>query len=269
MKHLIVVDLDGTLLNFESKISPKNKEVIERLKKDGHHVVIATGRPFHAAYQYYQELDLSTPMITDNGGNIRIPKNPDFKMITDGIPAKISHDIFNYSKAHLESAFFSYGDYLYSYRHLERLHAIFKGGEGAKIIHANFDELELEPTGMIYLISAPFKIQFENYLMGLSDFVHFRLWGEDRKHSVYEIYKANTSKLSAIEWVIQYLNVDKENVIALGDGINDVEMIGGVHLGVAMPNGEEIIKQVAKTIAPVDNDQSGVGIFLENYFYNK
>lgn len=269
MKHLIVVDLDGTLLNFDSKISSKNKEVIERLKKDGHHVVIATGRPFHAAYQYYQELDLSTPIITDNGGNIRIPKNPDFKMITDGIPASVSHDIFNFSKAHLESAFFSYGDYLYSYRHLERLHAIFKGGEGAKIIHANFDELELEPTGMIYLISAPFKIAFENYLMGLSDLVHFRLWGEDRKHSVYEIYKANTSKLSAIEWVIQYLNVNKENVIALGDGINDVEMIGGVHLGVAMPNGEEIIKQIAKTIAPVDNDQSGVGVFLENYFYKQ
>jgi len=122
---------------------------------------------------------------------------------------------------------------------------------------------------MIYLISAPFKIQFENYLMSLSDIVHFRLWGEDRKHSVYEIYKANTSKLSAIHWVMQFLNIDPKHVIAMGDGINDVEMISGVELGVAMPNGEEIIKQVAKMVAPVDNDDSGVGLFLENYFYKK
>src|SRR5690606_35970665 len=127
---------------------------------------------------------------------------------------------FNFSRPYIESAFFSYGDYLYSYRHLERLHAIFKGGENAKIIHCNFDEIELEPTGMIYLISAPFKIQFENYLMSLSDIVHFRLWGEDRKHSVYEIYKANTSKLSAIHWVMQFLNIDPKHVIAMGDGIN-------------------------------------------------
>lgn len=269
MKYLIVIDIDGTLINDDGIIPQKNKEIIEKLTQDGHYVVIATGRPYHASFKLYEELKLTTPIITDNGGNIRIPSNPNFKMITDGIPVDIAHDIFNFTKSHLESAFFSYGDYLYSYKHLDRLHAIFKGGENAKIIHASFDELELEPTGMIYLVNIAYKIPFENKLMSLSEKIHFRLWGEDRKHAIYEIYKANTSKYSAIEWVMNYLNVDKEHVIAFGDGLNDIEMIGNVHLGVAMPNGEEMLKQVAKTIAPFDNDNAGVGYFLENYFYKK
>lgn len=266
-KHLIVVDLDGTLLNSESKISSKNKTAIKKLTQLGHMVVIATGRPFHAAIDYYNELELATPVITDNGGNIREPKNPDFQIVTDGIPVKISHQLFNFSKPHLKSAFYSYGNHIYAYQYLNRLHAIFMGSQNAQIIHADFNELQHTPTGMIYLVDYVFKHEFENYLTNeLGDIVQFRLWGEDIKHSIYEISKKNSSKLSAIKWVYNHFQIKPENVIAFGDGLNDIEMIGGVHLGLAMPNGEEAVKAVAKAILPYDNDHSGVGRFLEEYF---
>ncbi len=266
-KHLIIIDLDGTLLNSQSKISTKNKDVIKKLSKKGHMIVLATGRPFHAAIDYYNELELDTPVITDNGGNIREPKNPDFQIVTDGIPVKISHQLFNFSKPHLESAFYSFGDHIYAYQYLNRLHAIFMGSQNAKIIHADFDELHHTPTGMIYLVSYAFKQQFESYLTNeLGNDVQFRLWGEDFKHSIYEISKKNSSKLSAIKWVYNHFQIKEENVIAFGDGLNDVEMIGGVHLGLAMPNGVAEVKAVAKAILPHDNDHSGVGKFLEKHF---
>ncbi|WP_025724482.1 HAD family hydrolase [Acholeplasma granularum] len=266
-KHLIAIDLDGTLLNDDSKVPQKNKEVIKKLVEKGHMVVLATGRPFHATIDIYNELDLKTPVITDNGGNIREPKNPQFQIVTDGIQVEIAHSLFNFTKPHLESAFYSYGDHIYAYKYLDRLHNIFMGSQNAKIIHADFNDLWHTPTGMIYLVSTPFMSEFEHFITEkLKGELGFRLWGHDSKHAVYEIYKFNSSKLSAINWVADHFGIDQKNMIAFGDGLNDIEMIKGVNLGIAMPNGTTELKQVADKILEHDNNDAGVGKFLENYF---
>lgn len=266
-RHLIAIDLDGTLLNNDSKIPLKNKEVIHKLLDKGHMVVLATGRPFHATIDIYNELDLSTPVITDNGGNIREPKNPKFQIVTDGIKVEVAHKLFLYTKQHLVSAFYSYGDHVYAYKYLDRLHNIFMGSQNAKIIHAEFDQLQHTPTGMIYLVENAFMQNFESYINNdLKDEVGFRLWGNDSKHAVYEIYKTGSSKLSAILWVADHFGIDKKNTIAFGDGLNDIEMIQGVALGLAMPNGTAELKAVADKILDIDNDNAGVGHFLEQYF---
>lgn len=266
-RHLIALDLDGTLLNEQSKVPQKNKEVLHKLLDQGHMVVLATGRPFHATIDIYNDLELQTPVITDNGGNIREPKNPQFQIVTDGIPVKIAHDLFLFTKPYLKSAFYSYGDHVYAYQYLDRLHNIFMGSQNAKIIHANFDELQHTPTGMIYLVENAFMERFENYITTtLKGILGFRLWGSDSKHAVYEIYKYGSSKLTAVHWVAEHFNIDPKNIIAFGDGLNDIEMIQGVALGIAMPNGSEELKKVAKIILDIDNDHAGVGLFLESYF---
>lgn len=266
-KHLIALDLDGTLLDDNSKIPQKNKEVIQKLVDQGHLVVLATGRPFHATIDIYNELDLKTPVITDNGGNIREPKNPKFQIVSDGIPVKIAHDLFHYTKPHLESAFYSFGDHVYAYKYLDRLHNIFMGSQNAKIIHASFDELQHTPTGMIYLVKTSFMQDFENYInTKYPKDVGFRLWGSDSKHAIYELYKFGSSKLSAIFWVAEHFGIDKSRIIAFGDGLNDIEMISGVQLGIAMPNGEKALKDVADLILDTTNHDAGVGLFLEKYF---
>ena len=108
---------------------------------------------------------------------------------------------------------------------------------------------------------------FESYINNdLKDEVGFRLWGSDSKHAVYEIYKTGSSKLSAILWVADHFGIDKKNTIAFGDGLNDIEMIQGVALGLAMPNGTTELKAVADKILDTDNDNAGVGHFLEQYF---
>lgn len=266
-KYLIAIDLDGTLLNSNSEVPEKNKEVLNKLVELGHMVVLATGRPYHATIDIYNHIGLKTPLITDNGGNIREPKNPNFQIVTDGIPVQVSHDIFNYTKPHLVSAFYSFGDHVYAYQYLDRLHQIFMGSQKAKIVHTEFDKYHHEPTGMIYLVSNEFVNSFETYLKTqYKTDVSFRLWGSDSKHSIYEIYKYNSSKLSAIEWVRDHYNIKPEHTIAFGDGLNDIEMIQGVARGIAMPNGIAELKAVAKEISPLDNDQCGVGLYLEKFF---
>ncbi len=67
---LIASDLDGTLLNNNSDISENNKNMIEKLIKDDHKFVIATGRIYPSALKYARELSLDTPVIACNGAVI-------------------------------------------------------------------------------------------------------------------------------------------------------------------------------------------------------
>lgn len=74
-KHLIIVDLDGTILNNDfCTLNPKNKKVLQELQKQGHKICIATGRNYLSALPFYQEIDLDTFLITYNGAYINNPK---------------------------------------------------------------------------------------------------------------------------------------------------------------------------------------------------
>ena len=66
-KHLIAIDLDGTLLTNNKDISQRTKQTIQKVVDNGHIVVIATGRSHRSSLHYYQSLDLNTAMINFNG----------------------------------------------------------------------------------------------------------------------------------------------------------------------------------------------------------
>ena len=77
---MIALDLDGTLLNNESQLSDYTIDVIQKVKKAGHTVLIATGRPYRMAEKFYRQLQLDTPMINFNGSLTHIPgKQWDFE----------------------------------------------------------------------------------------------------------------------------------------------------------------------------------------------
>ena len=73
-RHLIALDLDGTLLKDDKTISRKTKEVLKKAKDHGHIVMIATGRPFRSSEMYYRELELDTPIVNFNGAFIHVLK---------------------------------------------------------------------------------------------------------------------------------------------------------------------------------------------------
>ena len=73
MKKLIAIDLDGTTLNQDSIITDKTAKTLRRAIEDGHSVVIATGRPYRMSKNFYQQLQLTTPMINFNGALVHLP----------------------------------------------------------------------------------------------------------------------------------------------------------------------------------------------------
>src|SRR5690625_4531357 len=74
-KHLIALDLDGTVLTDDKKIAAPTKTIIKKLIDDGHIVVIATGRSNRMSILYYNELELVTPLINSNGAFVHHPRD--------------------------------------------------------------------------------------------------------------------------------------------------------------------------------------------------
>lgn len=69
-RYLIALDLDGTLLKDDKTISEKTIKVLNKVKEEGHVVMISTGRPYRASELYYKQLDLDTPIVNFNGAFI-------------------------------------------------------------------------------------------------------------------------------------------------------------------------------------------------------
>ena len=79
-----------------------------------------------------------------------------------------------------------------------------------------------------------------------------------------EITNGNVNKWEAIENLINVLGIKKEEVIAIGDNVNDIEMIQNAGLGVIMDNADPNIKNVANMVTK-SNDDNGVASIIENY----
>src|SRR5690606_22758784 len=92
-KHLIELDLDGTLLKEDNTISETNKIVLNKLLELGHNVMIATGRPYRSSRKYYDELGLKTPIVNFNGAFIHHPHDRSFGVFHTPLEIEVARDI--------------------------------------------------------------------------------------------------------------------------------------------------------------------------------
>ena len=87
------------------------------------------------------------------------------------------------------------------------------------------------------------------------------------KHKL-DIYSKLATKGNAVKQLSEYLKINQKQIIAFGDDDNDLEMLTFVGCPVAMKNGNDNIKKIAKGITNFTNDEDGVSIFLQNLIEN-
>lgn len=86
----------------------------------------------------------------------------------------------------------------------------------------------------------------------------------DIQYYYTEITNENVNKWSAIEFLLQKLQIDRNEVIAIGDNVNDKEMIENANLGVVMGNSNPKMKEIANAVV-ADNNSEGVKEAIEKY----
>ncbi|MCA0987783.1 Cof-type HAD-IIB family hydrolase [Guptibacillus algicola] len=260
--HLIAIDLDGTLLNGEKNISERSKAAIDEARKQGHHVAIATGRPFRASSRYYDELSLDSPMINFNGAFVHHPLDRSFGTYHTPLDLQTAHSIVNScNEINVKNIMAEVMDDVYLHKHDDQILQSMIMKESSIITGEIHKNLNHDPTSLLIL-------PHDEQLSDLRDTLHkhhaetieHRVWAAP--WNVIEIVKIGLNKAVGLRRLAEHFNVPQDRVIAFGDEDNDLEMIEYAGTGVAMGNAIDPLKNIANEIT-LTNEEDGIAVYLE------
>ncbi|MGJ8453882.1 Cof-type HAD-IIB family hydrolase [Pseudothermotoga sp. U03pept] len=266
---LICIDLDGTLLNDEKKISHKDKEAIETARRHGIYVTIFTGRNYYAAFPYLQELGIEIPVVFQNGALIATPSASEiFRMIT--LDSKIAAQTVELCKEYglypvVYESFFSKQDmiveknYQGAFENYFRFnqHRIKKIERLESLLHAVQEIAEVAVVGKDELIKA-LLLDLQNHTSEFTPVKNQNIDGE----TFMEIFGKNVGKEIALDFLLEFFDLELSQVAYIGDNYNDLKIMQRVGFPVAMANAPEDVKDVARFVTSSNND-SGVSLAIE------
>ncbi|WP_088012085.1 Cof-type HAD-IIB family hydrolase [Gottfriedia acidiceleris] len=264
-KHLIALDLDGTLLTDEKTISERTLKVIYELKNQGHEVCISTGRPFRASKMYYDQLKLTTPIVNFNGAYVHHPLDDSWGVYHESLPLEVAKEVISSCREYeLKNMYAEIMDDVYADKHQEEIIPLFHYLK-EDIIHGDLvKNLTQAPTCLLIDSEESHVASIREHLSNVhAEVIDHRRWAAP--HHIIEIVKAGMNKAIGLQKVASFYNIPRKNIIAFGDEDNDLEMIEYAGHGVAMENAIHQLKNIANHTT-LSNQEDGIAIFLEDFF---
>ena len=288
MYKLVVVDLDGTILNSYGEISETTKESVKKCLEKGAKIVIASGRPIDSIKTIANELGIEEYFIAGNGALIYDLKKDEiiyenymkkekvleiikicednsisYNVYTDKtiLTTNLKFNVLYYYKENLKKeenkkTNVSIVENMYNYvknMNEEKFLKITICDESATIFNSivrtlkeinDVEILEVSHMSRKIIKQGTEEIPIEYYYT--------------------EISAKNVDKWDAVEYLARKLNIGNEEIIAIGDNINDKKMIENAGLGVAMKGSAPDVINVANIVTD-SNDNDGVAKILEKY----
>lgn len=268
--RLLAIDIDGTLVNSRDELTDATRAAVRRASAAGIRVVLATGRRYSRTLPLVEPLGIDVPLVTASGA-----------LVKDAL------DHRTFFRAEFP------GDVL-----RDTLRAVAQAGYDPLVCADTFNDgfdfympraavespelgeyLRLNPTdGRVWpnMIDAPPPGVFAGFAMGtrgamldLEADLHARLPGQLATHVLRsprytgflcEIAPAGITKWSSIRRLAHAFDIEDEAICAVGDDVNDIPMIEGAGLGVAMGNASPVVKAAADRIAPGHDDDGLVSV---------
>ncbi len=257
-KYLIAIDLDGTLLTDDKRISPKTRDYLNALGNDGHHIVIATGRPLRAAYSFQQELGVKAPIVSYNGALTSFPGVDSFPKRVRTLDRNVLRAMVNeIGYELLGNLMLETEEHVYLLRHDEALNTFFWNDRG--IIHYGdpFTKLKQDPLTLIFLFNGLNEEMKDEVRAIINKFpgYYIRFW---HLSGYAELYQDESTKKEGVEHIAKNLNVPLSHVITIGDAENDKEMLAWAGHSIWMINGVPSVQQYAKMTTTEDNNNDGL-----------
>ncbi len=261
--NLVALDLDDTLLNTEHKLENETITVINELKKMGLNVIISTGRMYQSALPYAVKLGLNGPMITYNGAYVRNIFNDKLiyhQTIEKNVARELIQDVER-SDMHI-NIYLDDNLYIEKHNDLSKIYEKISGVKAKEVGKLSFF-IKSSPTKLL-LIEKDYEKKMKFKEESRQKF-YDRLAITESKKKFIEFMAPGVSKGKALKLLAEKHNIKQGEVVAIGDGWNDMEMIEWAGLGIAVQNAPEGVKKRADMIAPPHHD-NGVATVLRDLF---
>jgi len=257
---VIALDLDGTLLNSSHEISVFNREIIKKLKEEGVQIILCTGRPYNAMKKFREELDLDDIIICFNGANV-IDSNGTF-LLNTSLDDYTSRELVKIGeRKNIYHHGFIGDQWLIPYFDETAMGYKEKSGLTESIV----DFKDIEKLNFIKMMYIGERAVLEEISCELEEKFGSSIYKAFSTANYLEILSSESSKAKALDFYLKSIGLTSENLLAMGDGYNDLEMLKYAGMGVVMENAPEEMKIQFEHIAP-DNNEDGVGVYLKDFF---
>ena len=263
---ILFTDLDKTLLNDDKSISKENREAITKMLEQGHYFVLVTGRPIATGKIVVRELGMTMPgcyMIAFNGAVI-YDCSADRILVERSLPMEIAKEVFD--EAHKAGIYVQtyQQDTIITESHSKELDFYINNARMRyRIVNDIYSSLEKEPYKIILI-----DIDDQEKLLHFQK-DHTELLKKSNSffscNEFLEYCPKDTDKGSGLRYISSFLNIPIENTVAAGDERNDISMIQAAHIGVAVQNAHDELKEAAEYVTEHDNEHGAIAEIIEKF----
>lgn len=265
MIKMIALDIDGTLLNSDKKITPQNKQAIQKAKEQGIKIVLCTGRPLMGIHHLLEELDLLNEgdfSITYNGGLIQ--KNNTGEVLSQKtLSTEQVQELHDLSLSLNVPMNMIDLEYVYEPTYPVGKESLYPTLMTTSLPFIRREVKEFDTNHMFNkVVFCTNPEELDEAILNIPPFVRQRYSMMKSRPLLFEIMHPEVNKGKGIDTLCRLLGITKSEVMACGDEENDLAMLQYAGVAVVMENGTDEVKKHASFVTK-SNDEHGVAHAIE------
>lgn len=268
--RLLVLDIDDTIAGKSNTVSDGVRQAIELVQNKGIRVALATGRMYYSAKRFHDLIASDLPIISYNGAWIQCPLTG-VRHYHFPIASEIASELFSYFEQpewlnKLEIHCYI-DDRLYVQEITPKTEIYRKRSGIEPVLVEDLRSILEQETTKILAIGEP---QYIGKLLSNLQQIYPRekLYLTQSTPVYFEATHPQASKGFGVRFLAEeLLQIKADQVMAIGDNFNDLEMLEYAGLGIAMGNAPDPVKQVSQWVAP-DVEKDGVALAIKKFLLN-
>ena len=265
--RLLVVDIDGTLLDVNNRISDIDKQALKEVVDSGTRVSLSTGRVVQASLRFLEQLELKGYHMFFDGALVYSPEK-DEEVYVDPINADIIGEMIEYSrKIQLDFDLYSITQF-FAERESQAtdIRRDFFKLDATIVDFREIQNKERFIKGTLVVSSAKEKQKARDFVDHFNNKLNFS-WTKTPAYpdiDFINIIANDVSKGKALKALTSFMGISLNEVAAIGDGMNDIPLLSSSGLAIAMANAPDEVKTIADHVT-LDVDHQGVAEAVRKY----
>ncbi len=264
--RLLALDIDGTLIGDDLRLRPRTIAAVRAATEVGVAVVLATGRMATSALPFARQLGIRTPIIALQGAVVREQPEPGARgagrlLVHRPLDAAVARDVLAWCPAHGLQGHVNY---------LERMVLPVDDPRAEDYSRFRFGRVVVVPDLIAWVrhpITKVIAVGEAGRPSGLLAAAEADFASRARptvSHPMFlEFLAPGVSKAWAMRWLARRLGIDLGATMAIGDQLNDLEMIAEAGIGVAMPTAPAVVRAAARVVAPPVTEEGAAQVIEE------